>query len=224
VRDQFAPTFAGNAKPAREVGDASVEAGRAASQMGWYRLAAKTIVPGRSVLDAGCGLGAELDELARTASQALGQELDPRLARDGVTIGPVEAIPDKSYDIVVSVDVVEHVPDDAAFIANLARIARIAVFVTTPLSFHGRPIWPYHIREYRASQFLHLLAPFGRLTYFIGSPSGSEIYPVRSMVYFNIIDGLVNSPVTNLPFRAFQKLLPKRLRYHAHQGALIHIA
>jgi methyltransferase family protein len=152
-----------------------------------------------------------------------GQDLDPRLKRDDIIIAPIGAIPDKSYDVVVSIDVIEHVESDREFLRHLTRIAREAVFLTTPLSFLWREVWPYHIREYRAREFLELTQPFGRLTYYKGTPSGSEIYPVNAMRYFRALDRMMNSWIMQFPLRATQKLLPKRMRYNSHQAALIHL-
>jgi SAM-dependent methyltransferase len=203
----------------REVGDVSVEAGRASSQMGWYRYAADNIVNGKTVLDVGCGLGSGLEALREAAKEAHGQDLDPRLKRDGVVIGPLSEIGDLSYDVVVCIDVVEHVEDDRGFIKELSRIARDALFLTTPLSCWGRKVWPYHVREYRAREFRGLL-PDGELTYMIGTPSGDERYEVRTR-WFSLLDRAINFPPTNLPVRAAQKLLPRRLRYNAHQAVLV---
>lgn len=179
---------------------------------------------GRTVLDAGCGLGHGLGELRSTAAKAIGQDLDPRLKAEGILIGGLEELPAKSYDVVVSIDVIEHVGDDEAFLCHLSRIAKEMVFLTTPLSVHGRARWPYHVREYRAQEFLRIVRPFGDVTYYVGTSSGSQIFEVSHMAYFRLIDGLINSPLFNLPVRAAQKLLPRRLRYHAHQAALIRIA
>jgi SAM-dependent methyltransferase len=204
----------------REIGDVSVDAGRASSQMGWYRYAADHIVPGKTVLDVGCGLGNGLALLRETAKEARGQDLDPRLAQPGVIIGPPSEIPNRSYDVVVSIDVVEHVEDDTGFVRDLCRIARDTVFLTTPLSAYGRPLWPYHLREYRAREFIDLLTPLeAEMTYLIGNPSGDERYhPGR---FFWVLDGLMNNPATNILIRAAQKLLPRRLRFNAHQAAVL---
>jgi SAM-dependent methyltransferase len=202
----------------REVGDVSVEAGRARGQLGWYRFAAR-IAAGHTVLDAGCGLGYGLTELRRM-STATGQDLDPRLLRDGILIAPIEEIPSKSFDFVVSVDVVEHVAKDKEFVCQLARIAKLGIFLTTPLSFYKRPLWPYHIREYRAHEFLDLLYGHGKVIFFTGDQAGNRINQIN-MRYFWTIDALINSRITNIPFRAVQKLFPSRFRYNGHQGALV---
>lgn len=136
-------------------------------------------------------------------------------------ITSLEQIPDKSYDLVTAIDVVEHVEDDAGFMRALRRIARERIFVTTPLWYRGREIWPYHIREYRHGEFMALMRLAGSVTYIKGSPRGEEIYPVNYLPCFRAMDWLRNAPLLNLGFRVGQKALPRPMRYLAHQAAII---
>jgi SAM-dependent methyltransferase len=207
----------------RQVGDVSVEAGREPTQLGWYRRASE-VVRGHSVLDVGCGLGVGLGILKQTSAQAHGQDLDPRLARPDVTIDLVTNFTPQSYDFIVCIDVIEHVDNDGEFLAALTRIARRGVFLTTPLSIYGRPPWPYHPREYRFGEFVKLTSRFGRCDYFKGDPTGAEAYAITYPGVFASFHRLLNSPWTNMPTRAAQKLLPRALRNHAHQAALVHIS
>ena len=83
------------------------------------------------LLDAGCGSGRTLDELARRG-HARGIELNPlgvRAARArGHEVGeaPVEAIPheDESFDLVTCLDVIEHTDDDVRSLRELRRVTR----------------------------------------------------------------------------------------------------
>lgn len=209
-------------KTYRTAGDESVEAGRAPGQMGWYRLAAK-FSRGRSVLDVGCGMGAGLRLLQQTAKMAKGQDLDERLASDDVIVQQISQFADKSYDVVVCVDVIEHVEEDRAFLADLCRVAREGVFISTPLSYHGREIWPYHVREYRAAEFIDLVQRQGHCSFYIGSPSGSESHAVKARWWWLALNRLINHPLTNKITRALQKLLPRHLRNHAHQAVFIQV-
>lgn len=206
----------------RIAGDDSVEAGRHPGQMGWYHLAA-TFAAGKTVLDVGCGMGMGLRALRAAAKSAMGQDMDERLASTDVVVEPISRFPDKSYDLVVCVDVIEHVEEDRDFLADLCRIARDSVFVSTPLSYAGRKIWPYHVREYRAREFLDLIRPHGKSDIFIGSPTGEESYPLKSTGWWLTLNDLINHPLTNRPARVVQKFLPRRWRNHAHQAALIHV-
>src|SRR5688572_28607579 len=120
-------------KTPRPCGDEAVLSGRNPSQMGWYGFLAD-VVAGQSVLDVGCGSGEGLRVLATRATTALGIDLDERLQRSDVNveIKSITDVPDKSFDVVVCLDVIEHVEADRAFIAELFRVARQTVFVSTP--------------------------------------------------------------------------------------------
>src|SRR3954469_1923245 len=118
----------------------------------WYRgrravldavLAGVELPPRAEILDAGCGSGRTLDELARLG-HARGIELNPfgvRAARGrGHEVGgaPVEAIPhaDGSFDLVTCLDVIEHTDDDVAALRELHRVTkaggRLIVSVPAP--------------------------------------------------------------------------------------------
>src|SRR5262245_34438606 len=96
-------------KTARICGDDGVEAGRQPIQMGWYSLAA-SLVQGMSVLDVGCGVGDGMVVISKHATSVAGIDLDVRLRRPDldIQVRDITDVPDKSFDAVVSVDVIEH--------------------------------------------------------------------------------------------------------------------
>ena len=108
------------------------------------------------MLDVGAGLGDGLRILRQQASVVEGQDLDPRLADRGIHIVSIDEIPDRSCDVVTSIDVIEHIEDDGWFVRSLARIARQGIFVTTPNWTASRCQWPYHLREYTPRQLERL--------------------------------------------------------------------
>jgi SAM-dependent methyltransferase len=90
----------------------------------------------RRVLDCGCGAGeyvralllrgadaygVEFDAQKIAAGQAHGGELAPRIG-----VGDLEALafPDASFDVALVNEVLEHVPDDAAALAEVRRVLR----------------------------------------------------------------------------------------------------
>ncbi|AJP73670.1 bifunctional 2-polyprenyl-6-hydroxyphenol methylase/3-demethylubiquinol 3-O-methyltransferase UbiG [Sphingomonas hengshuiensis] len=89
---------------------------------------------GRSALDAGCGAGLLAEPLARMGAAVTGVDAAPEnigAARahaeaGGLAIeyiaGEVEQLGQRRFDLVTSMEVVEHVTDPAAFVATLAGL------------------------------------------------------------------------------------------------------
>ncbi|MGE5617580.1 MAG: class I SAM-dependent methyltransferase [Candidatus Woesearchaeota archaeon] len=84
------------------------------------------------VLDAGCGSGRTLEDLARYGSVS-GVELDPDAAEVAaargcgeVKVGRLEELPwdADSFDLVTCLDVIEHIPDDRGALVELRRVCR----------------------------------------------------------------------------------------------------
>lgn len=119
--------------------------------------------------------------LARRAAIAEGIDRGPRLTHlnSRVRVQRVEGVPDKSYDVVTNIEVVEHVQDDEAFVDHLGRIARELVFISTPNWTASRNLWPYHVREYNPAQMYELLSTIGVVTFFKGNSAGTEVHRVR---------------------------------------------
>jgi SAM-dependent methyltransferase len=126
----------------------------------WYRGRRKIIAveldrlplscPAR-VLDAGCGSGRTLLDLERFG-EVSGIELSPEAARVAggrggfdVRIGRLEELPwtDGHFDLITSLDVIEHTPDDRATLTELARVCRPGgwLLVTVPAY---QALWSEH--------------------------------------------------------------------------------
>ena len=96
-----------------------IQTGAAGRERGW-------------VLDNGCGVGLYLERLAPTAVRAIGLELDRDRAAEAARRHPamVRALgerlpyPEGAFDLVLSHEVIEHVTDDAAAIAEIVRVLR----------------------------------------------------------------------------------------------------
>jgi SAM-dependent methyltransferase len=108
------------------------------------------LAPRARLLDAGCGSGRMLDELARygrvtgvdlsseavAASRARGHE---------VVRAAIEAMPfaDGTFDLVSCLDVIEHTPDDRATLAELRRVTRPGgLLVATVPAYQS--LWSWH--------------------------------------------------------------------------------
>jgi len=106
--------------------------------------ALRVVRPGGRLLDVGCGRGAVASLLADRFSAVHGVDGDEaalaKAAERGVAVAQVdfdrEPLPfeDGSFDAVVSLDVIEHVVDPAAFARELARVLRAGgrLYLATP--------------------------------------------------------------------------------------------
>ena len=210
-------------KTPKPCGDDALLAGRTPSQMGWYEFVADA-ARGQSVLDVGCGSGEGLRLLAARASSALGIDLDDRLRRSDVNVRimSVADVPDRSFDLVVCVDVIEHIENDRAFVAELFRVARKAVFVSTPnyaVSFNRHP---YHVREYTPAAFVRLFDRYGRVTLYGGSAHGHEREEIRRRGAYFLVAALYRWTPTVPLGKVLKRVL--RVRMWKHNAALISVA
>jgi SAM-dependent methyltransferase len=133
-----------------------------------YRLCASLLGGGR-VLDLGCGTGHSWRELAPRetvgvdvdAAALRGQERETHRADMRELPFPAD-----SFESVVSIQSIEHVPDPERVLAEASRVLRPggrAVFVTPNRLTFGRPdeiIDPYHYVEYAPPELEQLCRPF----------------------------------------------------------------
>ena len=103
-------------------------------------------------LDAGCGSGRTLVELADYATEVSGLELDPdaaALARGRglgeVQVGRLEELPwpQDSFDLITCLDVIEHVPDDVVALQELRRVCRPGGWLLVTVPAH-QALWSVH--------------------------------------------------------------------------------
>lgn len=130
-----------------------------------YEVAARSLQPGDRVLDVGFGEGYGSTILG---GEYTGVELDPKLVAHARARyhGRFETydgrhLPDDPFDLVVSFQVIEHVHDPDPWLAEIARVARRAMFAT-PNRIHRirdgeRPWNRYHVREFSAEELQQLL-------------------------------------------------------------------
>jgi SAM-dependent methyltransferase len=127
----------------------------------WYRgrrrviraeLGRLVLPAGARVLDAGCGSGRTMVELADYGDEVSGVELNAEAAElargrgvGEVQIGRLEELPwdDGTFDLVTCLDVIEHIADDVAALVELRRVARSGgwLLVTVPAY---QALWSRH--------------------------------------------------------------------------------
>lgn len=141
-----------------------------------YAFACDALRGARRVLEVGCGEGYGASLLARSfdhvhcvdigrdvleRAQAATSAANVAFSRyDGVRL----PFPDRSFDGLVSFQVIEHVADPAAFASELARVLKPAAsaVLTTPSRTYrlapGQAPWNrFHLREYTAAEFESVL-------------------------------------------------------------------
>jgi SAM-dependent methyltransferase len=117
--------------------------------------------PQARILDAGCGAGRTLDELAKHGHVS-GLDLSEFAAsaarergHEDVHVGRIEELPweDAAFDLVTALDVIEHTPDDRVTLRELRRVTRPGGFaiITVPAYqwlFSAHDVVNHHYRRY----------------------------------------------------------------------------
>jgi SAM-dependent methyltransferase len=125
-----------------------------------YRLCAGLLPPGRA-LDLGCGIGHSYEALAPRETVGVDIDAEALAGQQREThVADMRELPfeEGSFDSVLSVQSIEHVPDAERVLAEVRRVLRprgVVVFVTPNRLTFGRPdeiIDPYHYVEYSPSE------------------------------------------------------------------------
>jgi SAM-dependent methyltransferase len=145
-----------------------------------YRFAMQ-LVAGKQVADIACGTGYGSKILATNGAYSVyGVDLSEKAVEYSLnyynapnvtfTVGNAQeltALSDSQFDVVVSFETIEHLPNVEAYLDEMARILRPGgtFLVSTPdrriasvmHCFFGHPANKYHVREYTEREFLNLL-------------------------------------------------------------------
>jgi SAM-dependent methyltransferase len=175
---------------------------------------------GRDVLEAGCGEGYGADLIADVARRVIGLDYDEsavahvkaRYPRVEMLHGNLASLPlpDGAVDVVVNFQVIEHLWDQAQFVAECRRVLRPGgvLLMSTPnrITFSpGRdtPINPFHTRELNAAELTDLLTSGGfTVESMLGIFHGRRLAELDARHGGSIIDAQVARAVADAPWPA----------------------
>lgn len=168
-------------------------------------------VSGR-VLDYGCGAGLLVKKLRERGIDAYGLELDRLEIHSVVTkdLHPYVRLsdgsfpspwPDRWFDTVFSVEVIEHIGDYANGLADMARLTRDSLILTTPdisaiPMLHRHQVVPWHLLEASHVSFFTQDSLYLSLTPFFKSIDIYRIGPnlVNGTSYYTSLLALCSRP------------------------------
>lgn len=153
------------------------------------------VAPGHALIDLGCGTGRHTFEALRRGADvvALDQDADDLQTVQGTVAAMVDAgqiappgapvtlradalalpFPDASFDRVIAAEILEHVPEDGAVIAEIVRVVKPGgmVALSVPRRWPERVCWALseayhqvpggHVRIYRGDRLLAALVAGG---------------------------------------------------------------
>jgi SAM-dependent methyltransferase len=161
-----------------------------------YRFA-REFVKGKRVLDIACGEGYGAAALVRAGARSVigidlsGEVCAQARSKYGIDARPGDAqaipLPDRSVDLVVSFETIEHVADPAAFLGECARVlvSEGTLIVSTP----NRPVYsgldhqnPFHVIEFNEHDFIRLIrSRFETVRLFSQFPRSAAWWNPRSL-------------------------------------------
>jgi len=138
----------------------------------WYQHVGQ-FVSGKTVLDAGAGMG--YGRRILDAAGAMNVECYDLVSLvPWVKVGRIEDYPPYHADWVVAMDVIEHVENDENFLWHMVRVAREAVFFSTPNWNVFHALNAHHRREYTPAELRALIAKYRHLYESVGFWTGDE--------------------------------------------------
>lgn len=182
----------------------------------WFRRhevvyeALRDVVQGRVALEAGCGEGYGADLLSQVARSLVALDYDAyatahvRAAYPHVPVvrGNLVALPyaDASFDVVVSLQTIEHLWDQDAFVAECVRVLRPGgmLVVSTPNTLTFPPGNIYHPKELEPAELRALVGAHARVESLSGLHHGPRLAAWEEQ-HDSLVDAQIAGPYEEWP-------------------------
>jgi len=153
-----------------------------------YVLAKRHLSPGEHVLDVASGKGVGGSLLADTASSVVCADLDEGKLEEGRKLFPRAnlafsredvmnlSFPDASFDVVVSMETIEHMDDVDGYLAELRRVLKPLgkAVLSTPQNRMGHiPLTPAHVHEFSLDELRYCCRRHFKIEKVIGLKAGT---------------------------------------------------
>lgn len=182
----------------------------------WFRrhekvyAAIEEAVVGDRVLEAGCGEGYGAARLASAAARVVALDYDAsavshvgrayprmRVVRGNLVAPPFEA---GTYDVVVSLQTIEHLWDQERFLAECGRVLRPGgrLILSTPNRLTFPPGNVFHTTELAAAELADLVRPHGELRSLRGLRHGDRLADWERR-HGSIVDAQLAAPPEDWP-------------------------
>lgn len=173
--------------PRLDVNGARIVAGDQLSHH--YKLAEPHLKSGDKVLDIASGVGFGGASIASKVKHVICADIDNDTLREGEKryshINNIEfslqnviatEFLDNHFDVVLSMETIEHIEDTAAYCKEISRVVRSGglLILSTPQNSLGHiPVNPEHVREYSVQQLLELMSQYFDVEIVMGLKSGT---------------------------------------------------
>jgi ubiquinone/menaquinone biosynthesis C-methylase UbiE len=149
-----------------------------------YAEAAQEPLSGQQVLELGCGEGYGMKMLSPQTAYYLAvdkKKPDDRFFNDNIgfrhcRLPHLSGIDDRSFDMVICFQVIEHIRNDTALLREIKRVLRPGgkLLLTTPNKLSSLSRNPFHIREYLPQEMDRLLTSAGFSGFTIRGVQGNQ--------------------------------------------------
>lgn len=187
-----------------------------------YMFAAQ-FVRGRVVLDAGCGTGYGAAYLAsRGAARVYGIDMAAdaieysrvHYQRDNVIFSVMDCttldFPDETFDVVVSLEVIEHLGDAERYLSEMRRVLKadgVFILSTPNKAVHSpntnKPLNPFHFKEYTIAELEETLLAYFAVVVLFGQRNVGAIniwhLPSEALIRGEAVQGAAYEAIRGIP-------------------------